>query len=34
MKKILVLFFAFLLIGFAGTAQAMDWTVANQATVA
>lgn len=34
MKKILVLIFSFLLIGFAGTAQAIDWTVANQATVA
>jgi len=34
LKKLLVLFFAFLFIGFAGTANAIDWTVANQATVA
>ena len=34
MKKILVLLVAFFLIFFAGTAQAIEWTVANQGTVA
>ena len=34
MKKILVLLFAFLFIGFAVPANAIEWTVANQATVA